>query len=174
MALLTALVSFGLGFAYVSWMASYTESVEARNPALTATGLAIWGWIIRVVVFALFMVLPLVVSTVNPLVEYGARVATISKTYAAPLAKAATDPAGLAVVPKADLLFLQAHGPAVAKAAANNGKEWKHWYWVAFAGVIFFLGCIPLLKGRWSPSKARADEEAHEAMVEAEMAKLNA
>jgi MFS family permease len=172
MALLTALVSFGLGFAYVSWMASFTESVEARNPALTATGLAIWGWIIRVVVFGLFMVLPLVVSTVNPLVEYGAQVGTISKAYAAPLAKAKTDPAGLAVIPKADLAFLTAHGPAVTKAAANNAKEWKHWYWVAFGGVIAFLLCIPLLKGRWSPSKARADEEQHEALVAAEMAKL--
>ncbi len=31
--------------AYTPWMASFTEIVEARNPALTATGLAIWGWI---------------------------------------------------------------------------------------------------------------------------------
>src|SRR5580704_15180718 len=46
-----ALLSFALGVAYAPWMASYTETVEARNPALIATGLAIWGWIIRVVVF---------------------------------------------------------------------------------------------------------------------------
>jgi hypothetical protein len=47
MALLISLLSLGLGFAYTPWMASFTETVEARNPALTATDLAIWGWIIR-------------------------------------------------------------------------------------------------------------------------------
>ena len=36
-----------MGFAYVTWMASFTETVEAHNPALTATGLAIWGWLAR-------------------------------------------------------------------------------------------------------------------------------
>jgi MFS family permease len=319
MVLLTALVSFGLGLAYVSWMASFTESVEARNPALTATGLAIWGWILRVVVFALFMVLPLVVTSVNPLVDYGTKVQTLATRYAGPLAYAKANPgvvafattnaatlnfatthpsvvaeatknaselatlakfapelaviqknpalftqlasypsaasippallakgiaaagggsqglsilttiasnkaaivgaagfaqanpgvvadatryapqlkalatlsatngaelakvtagakqlAALAAIPKADLAYLNAHGAAVSKAAANNGKEWQHWYWVAFAGVVFFLLCIPLLKGRWSPSKAKADEDAHEAMVQAEIAKLNA
>jgi hypothetical protein len=46
-----ALLSLGLGIAYTPWMASFTETVEARNPALIATGLAIWGWIIRIVVF---------------------------------------------------------------------------------------------------------------------------
>ena len=42
------MLSFALGVAYTPWMASFTETVEARNPALTATGLAIWGWIVRV------------------------------------------------------------------------------------------------------------------------------
>ena len=36
--------------AYVAWMASFTETVEKHNPAATATGLAIWGWILRLVV----------------------------------------------------------------------------------------------------------------------------
>jgi MFS family permease len=319
MAFLTALVSFGLGLAYVSWMASFTESVEARNPALTATGLAIWGLILRVTVFGLFLVLPLVVNAVNPLVSYGTRVSALATKYAAPLAYAEKNPdvvqfatahasvlgfasshpgvvaeatrdaselatltkfapelaviqknpalftrlatyssvakiptalldqgiaaagggakgvatlgtiasnktaiagavrfatanpaviadvtkyapqlkalaalqasngpelakaaaggtelAALAAIPKADQAYLAAHAAAVTKAAANNAREWKHWYWVAFGGVIFFLLCIPLLKGRWSPSQAKADEDAHEAMVQAEMAKLNA
>jgi MFS family permease len=361
--LLTALVSFGLGLSYVTWMASYTESVEARNPALTATGLAIWGWIIRVVVFGLFLILPLIVNTVNPLVNYGTKVQTLAAQYATPLAfaqqnpgvvafaqtnaatldfaaanpglvafaqanaatlgfasthasvvaeatanaaeltvvgkfapelaviqknpalftqlagytnpasippallaqgvaaagggatgaqvlqtivankaailgaasfaqshpgviadvtryapqlkalealeatngaqlaqvqanapqlaalskLAATNPAdlakvqadkaqlaALAAIPKADLAYIQAHGTAVTRAAARTGNQWKHWYWVAFGGVVFFLLAIPLLKGRWSPRKAKADEDAHEAMVQAELAKLNA
>jgi hypothetical protein len=40
--------------------------------------------------------------------------------------------------------------------------------------MIVFLGCVPLLRGRWSPKAAKADEEAHEAMVQAELAKLHA
>ena len=55
LALMLALLSLGLGIAYTPWMASYTETVEARNPALIATGLAIWGWIIRVVVFVAYL-----------------------------------------------------------------------------------------------------------------------
>lgn len=50
-----------LGCAYATWMASFTETVEAINPALTATGLAIWGWLLRLVVTASFLALPHVV-----------------------------------------------------------------------------------------------------------------
>ena len=50
---------------------------------------------------------------------------------------------------------------------------WKTWYWVCFGGFLFFLASIPLLRGRWKPSSARRDEEEHEAMVEAELAKLS-
>ena len=71
LAILAAILSFTLGVAYVPWMASFTETVEAHNPALTATGLAIWGWIIRVVVFGSTMILPSVISSMNPLVTYG-------------------------------------------------------------------------------------------------------
>src|ERR1700729_4140531 len=56
LAIILAVGSFFLGVAYCPWMASYTETVEARNPALTATGLAIWGWIIRVTIFVAFQI----------------------------------------------------------------------------------------------------------------------
>jgi hypothetical protein len=39
--------------------------------------------------------------------------------------------------------------------------------------MIFFLFSIPLLRGRWRPRDARRDEQEHEAMVQAELAKLN-
>ncbi|OZB41312.1 MAG: hypothetical protein B7X48_01350 [Acidiphilium sp. 34-60-192] len=65
--MLVAAQSFFIGFAYVTWMASFTETVEARNPALTATGLAIWGWMLRVVVTVCFLGFPLVVRSVNTL-----------------------------------------------------------------------------------------------------------
>ena len=43
-------ISVSLGVAYAPWMASFTETVEQRNPALTATGLAVWGLVIRIVI----------------------------------------------------------------------------------------------------------------------------
>jgi MFS family permease len=54
---------------YVPWMAAYTETLEDIHPSLVATGLAVWGWIIRIVVCALFLALPHVVSGVSTLVE---------------------------------------------------------------------------------------------------------
>ena len=74
LAVMLAVLSFCLGVAYTPWMASFTETVEARNPALIATGLAIWGWIIRVVVFVSFLLIPVVINSVTPLVNYGATV----------------------------------------------------------------------------------------------------
>ena len=35
---------------YVTWMAAYTETVEDINPALVATGLALEGFILRMIV----------------------------------------------------------------------------------------------------------------------------
>ena len=77
MAVILAVLSFCLGVAYVPWMASFTETVEARNPALIATGLAIWGWIIRIVVFVSYLIIPLVITSVTPLVNYGTTVADV-------------------------------------------------------------------------------------------------
>jgi hypothetical protein len=50
-------------------MAAYTEMVEAKNPALVGTGLALWGWILRLTVGLSFIFLPLVVNAVNPVVD---------------------------------------------------------------------------------------------------------
>ncbi len=235
LAIIVAILSFTLGVAYVPWMASFTETVEAHNPALTATGLAIWGWILRVVVFALFMILPSFLSTVTPLVDYGAGVQGAATQYATQLATAQKFAPQLAIIQANPVLFTQlathptaalvaqaekvagaanfaiiaknskaitsvivaasapgnaalygtangkalngfqyvvAHGTAVQNAAAKEPGQWKNWYWVCFAAIIVFLGTVPLMKGRWSPKKAKEDEDAHEAMVAAEMAKL--
>jgi MFS transporter, ACS family, D-galactonate transporter len=309
LAVMLAVLSLGLGIAFTPWMASFTETVEARNPALTATGLAIWGWIQRVVVFASFLIIPAIVSSVSPLVTYGSTVSAYSaqygrqlafaqthpavvataakvpptvlasaakvpptvlatasrlgpqlanaqkfapelaviETHPALFAKLAADPAstalqaravaaagggakGIAVlttiganrgainaviaagpqlktiapysadlktiapysadlkviapygpqltalskVPRAAIAYLTAHGAAVQKAAAQTASQWKSWYWVCFGGIIFFLLSIPLLRGRWKPSDAKRDEQEHETLVEAELAKLNA
>jgi hypothetical protein len=329
-AIMLALLSLGLGIAFAPWMASFTETVEARNPALTATGLAIWGWIQRIVVFVSFLIIPAVVSTVTPLVTYGTQVQTYAAQYGTQLAFATSHPAivadaqkvppavlataaaipptvtataakippaviatatqysvqlanaqkfqpelavieahpalftklqadpsnpalqaqavaaagggakGLGVlttiasnsaaidgviavgpqlttvapyaadlttiapyskqlttiapysseltaiapysaqltalskVPPAAIAYLTAHGAAVQNAAATTAGQWKTWYWICFGGLIFFLLSIPLLRGRWRTRDAKRDEDEHEAMVAAEMAKLNA
>jgi MFS family permease len=334
LAIILAVLSFGLGVAYTPWMASFTETVEARNPALTATGLAIWGWIIRVVVFIAFLIIPAVVNSVTPLVNYGGTVAAYAAQYKSQLAFAQThasvvataqkippsvlaaakqvppdvlatagkippdvlgiaqkdavqlgnaqkfapelavieanpklfaklaaykNPAqippaltaqavaaagggakglkilttigankaaisgviavapdlkkvapyaadlktiapyssqlttiapyktqlttiapfsaqltALSKVPPKVFAYLKAHAAAVQKAAAQTPGQWKTWYWICFGGIVFFLLSIPLLRGRWRPSDARRDEEEHEKMVAAELAKLNA
>lgn len=271
LAIILALGSFFLGVAYAPWMASYTETVEARNPALTATGLAIWGWIIRVVVFVSFLIIPAVINSVTPLVTYGGTVSTYAAQYKnqiafaqshpqivataqrykaqlaaaqkfAPelaviqahpalftqLAKyptaAATPPkllaqavaaagggakgtailttigtnkaaingviavapalatltpyaaqlTSLSKVPPQVFPYLQAHATAVEQAAAASPGQWRNWYWVCFGGIVFFLLGIPLLRGRWRPRDARRDEQEHETMVAAELAKLSA
>ncbi len=67
-----SLLAVFLAIAYAPWMASFTETVEKRSPALTAHGLAVWGWILRAVVAVSIFVLPYVVSSSTPLVEHGA------------------------------------------------------------------------------------------------------
>jgi MFS family permease len=328
-ALMLAGLSLGLGIAFAPWMASFTETVEARNPALTATGLAIWGWIQRLVVFVSFLVIPAVVSSVTPLVTYGSTVQAYAAQYAPQLAFAQAHPAvvadaqkvpptvlataaaipptvtstaakippavlttagtystqlanavrfapeltviqahpalftklaaapsnpalqaqaiaaagggakGLGVlttiaanqaaingviavgpqlqtvapyaadlqviapysaqlktiapysteltaiapygaqltalskVPPAVTAYLTAHGAAVQSAATATVGQWKTWYWICFGGIIVFLLSIPLLRGRWRTKDAKRDEEEHEALVQAELAKLN-
>jgi MFS family permease len=361
MAIILAAGSFTLGVAYVPWMASFTETVEARNPALIATGLAIWGLIIRIVVAASFFIIPVVINSVTPLVNYGAQVQAYATTYKSQLAfvtahpnivaaaqqippsvladaqqvpanviataqsippkvtataaaiptnvllaaqaiptsvtataqrlaplltvigahqaiinklaaypnAAAIPPAlinqavaalgggttyndqlrGLyylnqlsvnkaalasvapwgnalkliapyaadfkiiapygtqlgtiapystqltamskystqltAIAPYATqlkalaaaagpLTFLKAHGTDVLNASNKAPGQWKTWWWVCVGGMIFFLLTIPLMRGRWRPRDAKRDEEEHEAMVAAELAKLSA
>jgi MFS family permease len=69
LALESALIALGTALVFAPWIASYTESVEEKNPALVATGLALWGWSLRLVVGVSFIFLPLVVTAVNPIVD---------------------------------------------------------------------------------------------------------
>lgn len=92
-AVVISILAVFLAIAYAPWMASFTETVERRNPALTATGLAVWGWIIRAVIAISLLILPSVVSSMTPLVTYGSQAATISAQYPTQLATlAAIDP----------------------------------------------------------------------------------
>ena len=67
-----------VGLVYAPWMASFTETVERRNPALTATGLSVWGMIGKAVLALLVLVLPHVVSTASTLVQHGPTVKALA------------------------------------------------------------------------------------------------
>ena len=85
LALLGVLMAFTISIAYAPWMAGYTESVEAKNPALVATGLALWGWILRICVSVSFIFFPLVVSSAGPVVNSDALAnSQIPQCYLAP------------------------------------------------------------------------------------------
>jgi MFS family permease len=157
--LLSTAQSLFVGFAYVTWMASFTETVEARNPALTATGLAIWGWLLRLVVTACFVGLPFVVRAVNPLINAPRVIGAYQQAVAAH------------ETPSPALLDKLAEIKAAAAAAPG---EWQNWYWICEVGIVVFLVTVFLMRGRWSPAVARADEEAHDAMVARELADLRA
>jgi hypothetical protein len=121
LAIILALLSFGLGVAYTPWMASFTETVEARNPALIATGLAIWGWIVRVTVFVSFLIIPAVIHSVTPLVNYGSTVAAYATQYKSQLAFASehADIVALAQQDKTELANAQKFAPELKVIQAN-------------------------------------------------------
>jgi MFS family permease len=123
LALIIAALSLGLGIAYTPWMASFTETVEARNPALTATGLAIWGWIIRVVVFVAFLVIPHVITTVTPIVNFGGTVQAYATKYPAFVwAGAHPDVVAAATKYKAEFTFAAEHPDIVAIAQKDQAQ----------------------------------------------------
>jgi hypothetical protein len=155
--LFIAIGVFG-GLAYAPWMASFTETVEKHNPAATATGLAVWGWILRIVVACSAAFVPLVVTSVTPIVEHGHEVKVASEQAAPALAvmnkhselfaelgrypegqappelqtRAAREVGlpGLAAVQKAQLKVLKEHGAEVKKASEDGPGQWRTWWYV--------------------------------------------
>ncbi len=201
--------------AYATWMASFTETVEARNPALSATGLAIWGGMLRLVVAISLFILPFVVSATNRVVnnqqyqKYVPRALSIEQHYPKLVAivqhhqalftQLATYPSIGQIPPallqqaqtaagslnnllainaiKPDLTFLQryqSHLLALQSGANASPAQWQHWLWVCFAGMAVFLPLIFLLKGGWSPRRAKREADEHEQLVEREIARLHA
>lgn len=70
------------GMVYATWMAGFTETVESRNPALVATGLSIWGSLLRFVVAISLLILPIVVSSTNKIVDNQAAQVYVPKALA--------------------------------------------------------------------------------------------
>ena len=206
-----SLLAVSIGFVFAPWLAAFTETVEARSPALTATGLAIWGWVLRLVVAGSLFILPYVVTSMTPLVEHGTQVQTIVARYPAQVqtlsaidartsAQLLANPGNMTAVgtalseissklhvnstdalgrliavskvPKADLQTLSAYGSEVSRASAVSPKEWQRWWWVSLGCEVLLLPLIFLMRGRWSPRRARLDEGEHERRIRAEMAAM--
>lgn len=110
--LVIVLLAVSIALAYAPWMANYTEQVEAHNPALTASGLAVWGWILRITVALSFLVLPYVITTSTVLVDNQTAATALQAIQAAePYAPSTT---GCATAPAPDTVItgLQATGEA--------------------------------------------------------------
>lgn len=311
-AVMASTITFGLGIAFTPWLTNFTETVEMHNPALVATGLAVWGLTLRLVTFIALGLLPVVVSSMTPLVDFVvgttpytndlafaadhpalitaiqspgnakelAALAALSHQHPAQLAqiqanagylatlteyapevqaiaanpslflKLASNPFDRTLVAAAvaalgggglgqqrfttliehssqlipALEWAQGHPDVIAVAQANTATllwaqrnssllaqvtkyttqltalqdlppgiasyakanaaaattaehripaQLRNWYWICLAGPILFLLSIPLLRGRWSPRRARADLAAHRAAVEGRMARLD-
>jgi MFS family permease len=109
------LMAAGFGLAFPAWMAGFTQTVEKTNPAATATGLAVWGWTVRLVAVGSFLLLTVVVPATSTLVDSGPRVSAIVAAYPQQVQVLQTvDPATLATL-KAD----PASRPAAAKAVSE-------------------------------------------------------
>jgi MFS family permease len=143
--MILSLMGLGLGTAYVPWMAAFTETIERTNPALTAPGLAVWGWLVRLSACASFFLLPLIVGSMNTLVS-----------APAVMAKAAELPAGTSPPPElANALA------AIREARFQAPDQWQHWWWICVIAQLSFLVLLLPLAGRWGVRAAKADLEAH-------------
>jgi hypothetical protein len=233
---LEVLLAACISLTYAPWMAGYTEMVEAKNPALVGTGLALWAWILRLVVGISFIFLPLVINSVNPVVDNlvyaqtppngtapfnvqafqlahpkSVAFAEANATWLKPLtlpqnaavvAAANADPtaANLAALQKAvgpavyakvvanitslktlvvpyqtQLSYLAAHQSALnslLNGIGKSAKQWQHWFWVCVLGMVLFIPTIFFNRGRWSPRRAKEDEDRHNAEVAEELREL--
>ncbi|MBV8463927.1 MAG: MFS transporter [Acidimicrobiales bacterium] len=234
--LLEVLLAASLSLTYAPWMAGYTELVESKNPALVGTGLALWAWILRLVVGLSFIFLPVVINSVNPVVDnlvyaqtppngnapfnvqafqlahpksvaFAEANASWLKVLTSPqnipivnAANKAPTPANLAALQKAvgpavyakvianittlqkdiapyqtQLIYLSAHQSQLTdllNGVAKSSDQWQRWFWVCVGGMILFIPTIFLIQGRWSPARAREDEERHNAEVAEELREL--
>jgi len=130
--ILLSCIAVSLALVFAPWMASFTETAERRNPALIATGLAVWGLMIRVVIAISVFFVPKVVTTATTLVEKGPTVKAVlanptpvgSTTIGKVATAAAANPttiAQLQVISARDaalLAALKSH-PTVAAALAK-------------------------------------------------------
>jgi MFS family permease len=64
-----ALLGIGWGLVQVPWFAAFTETVEARDPALVGKALAVWGWTLRIVATICFGAVSFVVPAADKVIN---------------------------------------------------------------------------------------------------------
>jgi MFS family permease len=118
-AALLVVLAVGGGLVTPNFMASYSEALEERNPALVATGMAIWGWMIRFGVAIAVTGVVWLVPAASTLVDHGPETKRIATQYGAELATLqAIDPATRAGLAQGDPAAQQA---AVAEIVEATG-----------------------------------------------------
>ncbi len=245
----TSVIFFFQAMAYSTWMASYTETCEAHNPALIATGLSIWGGLTRLVPVIIYIIIPFLITSAGTAANYAynampvrvtyaindivagkmpkladvnatgpnTEIANVSppgsiiqNTYPKLVAVVQSDPTAFAQAAKypgttiltenpqlysrifkdahgniatlqdiqkisPDLQFLSRYQSQLTQLTTTRTvapREWQHWLWVCFACTAFFIPFVFLMKGRWSPRKARQDQREHDEFVTKEIARL--
>jgi MFS family permease len=126
------IMSASRGVAYAPWMAAYTETLESRNPALVATGLAIWGWVLRLVAATCFLVVPFVVPSATAVADYGPQASALQAKYSTQIATLKlVDPATLSLL-QADSSNRKAEIAAISQISKAAGVSFP----VATADLI--------------------------------------
>jgi hypothetical protein len=137
--LVVLLLGLFIGAAYTPWMAGYTEAVEAHNPALSASGLAVWGWVLRIVVALSFIVLPRVITTSTTLVDNQGAATNLQTFQAAqPYVPAAgnTHPSAAPASVITSLAAMQPYGPGQALSALLKNYGTTH-------DIMAAMGAVP-------------------------------
>ncbi len=120
-AVVIMVMSAARGVAYAPWMAAYTETLESRNPALVATGLAIWGWVLRIVAASAFLIVPFLVPSATPVADYGPQASALQAEYSTQIATLKViDPATLAAL-QADPKDRRAQVAAISQIHVARG-----------------------------------------------------
>jgi MFS family permease len=134
------LISIGSAIAFAAWMAAFTETVEKHNPAATATGLAVWGSTLRLVVVVALIGLIYAIPAASTLVDKGPKLQQIGAVAAGQDPKLSTsenaivkavaaDPTivtrvqGYAAQYKDELVTASALKPATQAALAANPND---------------------------------------------------
>jgi hypothetical protein len=136
--LVAVLLGVAIACTYTPWMAGYTEQVESHNPALSASGLAVWGWILRLVVAASFIVLPMVVTTSTTLVDNQAVAGNLqafqaAQAYIPAAGNTKPFPAPPSVI--ASLMAMKPYGPGQALGTLLQHYGTTHNIWTAMGAV---------------------------------------
>ncbi len=152
--------AFGGVLAFGMWLTAYSEAIEARNPALVATGMAFYGWVVRLTVAAALVLVVSAVSAADTLVDHGPEVGRITTTHGDVLEDLASpDPrvaaAARAQVPQADREYLAEHGPEVARAVADGPAQWERWWRVCLVAQVVALPLLLMLPGAWRRRRRR-------------------